>query len=212
MIENSIFAGNSPISFPATFTGSNNLTSGSPLLAPLGDYGGPTQTMPPLPGSPAIDAGGTTSLITDQRGLPRVSTPDIGAVEYQETADLIRFWNLDFDGDGSPFGAEQALGTDPLISDPANSRNLSPPILRARGGVLTLGFGIGAAVPGTNWILKRSPDLSSGSFQEIYRFDGSADTTAPGFGFIRTATGVTVTDENPLLGGGFYRFEARLGN
>jgi uncharacterized repeat protein (TIGR01451 family) len=31
----------------------------NPLLAPLGNYGGPTQTMPPLPGSPAIDAGAT---------------------------------------------------------------------------------------------------------------------------------------------------------
>src|SRR5262249_23994995 len=28
-----------------------------PLLAPLGNYGGPTQTMALLPGSPAIDAG-----------------------------------------------------------------------------------------------------------------------------------------------------------
>ena len=29
----------------------------NPLLAPLGNYGGPTQTMALLPGSPAIDAG-----------------------------------------------------------------------------------------------------------------------------------------------------------
>src|SRR5262249_9875628 len=28
-----------------------------PRLAPLGDYGGPTRTMPPLPGSRALDAG-----------------------------------------------------------------------------------------------------------------------------------------------------------
>ncbi len=54
-----------------------------PLLAPLGKYGGPTQTMPPLRGSPALDAGGTTILDTDQRGLPRLfgSAVDIGAVE-----------------------------------------------------------------------------------------------------------------------------------
>ncbi|MFO0954222.1 MAG: choice-of-anchor Q domain-containing protein [Isosphaeraceae bacterium] len=59
------------------------------LLAPLGFYGGPTQTMPPLPGSPAI-AAGSTSLIpngvtTDQRGKGRTlnGTVDIGAVETQ---------------------------------------------------------------------------------------------------------------------------------
>jgi predicted outer membrane repeat protein len=62
-----------------------------PLLAPLGDYGGPTQTMPPRPGSPAIDAGDDSvlaspyNLTTDQRGAgyPRQfgSHVDIGAYE-----------------------------------------------------------------------------------------------------------------------------------
>ncbi len=35
-----------------------------PLLAPLGNYGGPTQTMALLPGSPAIDAGAAVALST----------------------------------------------------------------------------------------------------------------------------------------------------
>ncbi|HRJ10324.1 MAG TPA: choice-of-anchor Q domain-containing protein, partial [Prosthecobacter sp.] len=64
----------------------NNLLSGDPLLAALGDYGGPTPTMPPLPGSPAIDAGGAaaSAFPTDQRGFPRVAgaAVDIGAVEF----------------------------------------------------------------------------------------------------------------------------------
>ncbi len=63
---------------------SNNLFGGNPLLAPLGDYGGPTQTMALLPGSPAIDAGTSTDApATDQRGLPRVGDVDIGAFESQ---------------------------------------------------------------------------------------------------------------------------------
>jgi len=58
------------------------------VLAALGYYGGPTQTMIPLPGSPAI-CFITPSAATgnDQRGLPRV-TPysgtncqDAGAVQ-----------------------------------------------------------------------------------------------------------------------------------
>lgn len=59
---------------------------GLPHLAPLGDYGGPTETAPPLPGSPAIEGAvvlfGTTPG-TDQRGNARPTgpLPDIGAVE-----------------------------------------------------------------------------------------------------------------------------------
>jgi hypothetical protein len=55
----------------------------APLLAPLGNYGGPTRTMPPLPGSPAIDAAVASSFTTDQRGYPRPASAaaDIGAVE-----------------------------------------------------------------------------------------------------------------------------------
>ena len=39
-------------------------------LAPFGNYGGPTQTMIPLPGSPAICLGLATGTTTDQRGNP----------------------------------------------------------------------------------------------------------------------------------------------
>ncbi len=213
VINNTIIAGNVAPGTPnisGTFTGSNNFTAGSPLLAPLGDYGGLTQTMPPLPGSPAIDAGGATTLTTDQRGFPRVSTPDIGAAEYQETADLLRFWKLDFDGDGSPFGVEHALGTDPLVSDPANSNNLAAPVLNGTGQA-TLNFGLQpAAATGTRWVLRRSPDLSPSSFQEIFRYDGNSDIAAPGITYVRTSSKITVTDSSPLSGNGFYRFEAVL--
>ncbi len=61
-----------------------NVIVGDPLLEPLADNGGPTLTMLPGTGSPAIDAG-ATSLTSDQRGLGRPSglAPDIGAVEVQ---------------------------------------------------------------------------------------------------------------------------------
>src|SRR5208337_4160365 len=66
----------------------------NPMLGPLANNGGPTQTMALLPGSPAIDAGSVAlavdasgnSLTTDQRGagFPRImgGTVDIGAYEF----------------------------------------------------------------------------------------------------------------------------------
>lgn len=57
-----------------------------PLLAPLGDYGGPTETHILLPGSPALDTGDSAEaeLPFDQRGFARlVGVVDIGAVEMQ---------------------------------------------------------------------------------------------------------------------------------
>jgi len=55
-----------------------------PLLSPLSDNGGPTQTMALQAGSPAINAGsGCTTL--DQRGATRVGNCDIGAFEFGGT-------------------------------------------------------------------------------------------------------------------------------
>jgi subtilase family serine protease len=90
-IVNSILSGNTSPSPPNLQAGTSviiqsgvNLTNGTPLLAPLGNYGDPTPTSPPLPGSPAIDGctNGTT-FTTDQRGYPRIVGiyADIGAVE-----------------------------------------------------------------------------------------------------------------------------------
>ncbi len=75
-------------------------------LAPLGNYGGATQTHALLPNSPAIDAGNNCVLTangcgdnnpavtTDQRGAIRVRTVDIGAYEFASRA------LFDYDGDG----------------------------------------------------------------------------------------------------------------
>src|SRR5208337_857082 len=72
-----------------------NIVGVNPLLGTLGNYGGPTQTMPLLPGSPAIDAGSTplavdgsgNPLTTDQRGTGFARTlngmVDIGAFDDQ---------------------------------------------------------------------------------------------------------------------------------
>jgi hypothetical protein len=68
----------------------------NPLLGPLQNNGGPTQTMALMPGSPAIDAGNLSGrtdgnghlLTTDPRGMPRHDPEDsrgcdMGAYEKQ---------------------------------------------------------------------------------------------------------------------------------
>ena len=78
-------------------TGNGNVRSLSPMLSPLADYGGTTQTHSLLRGSPAIDAGSNAlavdsngnPLTTDQRGGTRVlGTVDIGAFELGNAADF----------------------------------------------------------------------------------------------------------------------------
>jgi hypothetical protein len=53
----------------------------NPLLAPLGDYGGTTQTHALLPGSTAINGASANATPSDQRGIAAVGTRDIGAFE-----------------------------------------------------------------------------------------------------------------------------------
>ncbi len=64
-------------------------------LAPLGNYGGPTQTMGLQPGSPAIGAGISVSgVTTDQRGDPLETPPDIGAFQGTVAAASLSFSGL----------------------------------------------------------------------------------------------------------------------
>ncbi len=116
-LANSIVAGNTSFAEPVDVGGSikslgHNLigqTDGSsgwiasdltgthahpfdPELSPLGDYGGPTQTLVPLAGSPAIGAGSVALIpagnTTDQRGFARIvgGKVDIGAVELHDAS------------------------------------------------------------------------------------------------------------------------------
>ena len=78
------------ISGGATGYAPTDLLNVDPLLGPLADNGGPTLTVPLLPGSPAIDAGDNADAPEfDQRGrgFPRIvnGTIDIGAFEVQSS-------------------------------------------------------------------------------------------------------------------------------
>jgi hypothetical protein len=72
------------------FNQTTDLT-GDPMLAPLADNGGPTQTMKLFPGSPAIDKGKSFGATTDQRGFgfPRISdSPTITNAVGGDGADI----------------------------------------------------------------------------------------------------------------------------
>jgi hypothetical protein len=82
------------------FTGTGDQTGADPMLMPLADNGGPTQTMALSAGSPAIDAGVAAGATFDQRGRPRTyddpgvanaatsDGTDIGAFELQPLCSL----------------------------------------------------------------------------------------------------------------------------
>lgn len=150
-VENSIIADNTGYHFVpdeirgevTAFSGANFI-SGDPMLAPLDNYGGSTKSMPPLPGSPVIDAAvplASTPAI-DQLGDARPSgpQPDLGATEafpfstlplVDSDGDLIDdrlepAYNLtvgiddsgvDSDGDGSSDAEELANMTDPFDAE-----------------------------------------------------------------------------------------------
>jgi hypothetical protein len=103
-LQNSIVAYNSPGNCDATITsqgynlsddgscdfdGPGDLNNTDPMLGPLQNNGGPTQTQALLSGSPAIDSGnpgGCTDgqghlLKTDQRGQPRPNPEDTGGCD-----------------------------------------------------------------------------------------------------------------------------------
>jgi len=95
--------------------GGGNVIGGPAGLGFLRDNGGPTFSLLPLPGSPAIDAGEPTDLLRDARGLSRVAgaAPDAGAIEANAGP------VADADGDGLPDVWEQARALDP--SNPADA-------------------------------------------------------------------------------------------
>jgi hypothetical protein len=64
-------------------TAAGDLPNTDPLLDPLADNGGATQTHALLVGSPAIDAANTAVCPpTDQRGVARDAACDVGAFEF----------------------------------------------------------------------------------------------------------------------------------
>ena len=147
-------------------TTGNSIT---PLLAPLGNYGGPTQTMLPLPGSPAICLGSPAQPdadATDQRGFPRVNRtypgysqlyqPCLDAGAVQTNYQSVQFTNAGNSGYNGIVNAPVNTPSAPIVSVTESGQNIGgvPVTLSFSGngtatglGPVTTVAGIGATFP-----------------------------------------------------------------
>ncbi len=206
-VENSIVAGNINATAPdissagtvnqkSSAVGSNtgftqtdqggNLAFGvNLLLGSLGNFGGLTQTVALLPGSPAIHAGSST-ITTDQRGKSRVGAVDMGAFESQG-------FNFSTTGSGQSANVSTAF-TNPLevTVTPANA---GEPV---DGGVFTItppGAGASANLSsGTATIAAGKAQVNATANATVGTYDVVASANGAGsasFTLTNTAPGET---------------------
>lgn len=181
-------------------------TTSSPLnakLAPLNNYGGHTQTMALLRGSPALNAAISSTSASDQRIYPIIGTADIGAYEAG-TINQYAIWSLeavgsslsttgDADNDGNSNLLEYASLTDPLNSNSINhllfNRN-------AAGTQATLSFATRFNATDLSYAIQCSNNLSTWS--TIYTYDGATQTGMPTLGVTvsTSLTSTTLVDTN----------------
>jgi filamentous hemagglutinin family protein len=139
-VGNNLIGNTANAGFPITFVAST-LINVNPLLAPLGNYGGTTQTHALLPGSPALNAGSNTGVAaTDQRGATRIfgGTVDIGAVE------------------------SQGFGLTPLTNTTPQTTNINTNFANLLGVQVTENF-VNAAIPAPNILVTFTPSSSATS-------------------------------------------------
>ncbi|WP_190315902.1 DUF4347 domain-containing protein [Pseudanabaena sp. UWO310] len=113
----------------------------NPQLAPLGNYGGTTQTHALLPNSPALNAGNNAGVAaTDQRGATRIfgGVVDIGAFE------------------------SQGFSLTPLANSTPQSTNINTSFAQLLGVQVTENF-VNSPIPVPNILVTFAPSSSSAS-------------------------------------------------
>ncbi len=172
-------------------------------VTPLGDYGGPTETMALLPGSPAIGAGtAVPGITTDQRGLPLNSpVPDIGAYQTQLVSPVFPtspFLVNSTADDGSAGTLRWAVEWANLYATPSEidfDLGSAPATITLTGGSLDLRNSLAPITingPGADLL------TISESYQAGRVFELDANVTA-------SLSGLTITGgSSNYLGGGLY--------
>lgn len=178
----------------SSLSAGTNVLVGTPLLAPLDLYGGPTKTMALLPGSPARNAAAGSTITSDQRGFPIVGQHDIGAYEAGTFSNFNAWiWETltpatddhsalaDPDGDGQSNTNEWRALTHP--GDPRSALAILS-IARNAGGHSLITF---RSVPGLTYRMEYSTNLIAWPV---------ATTNIPSGG-----TNTVWTDDGTLTGG-----------
>jgi hypothetical protein len=178
----------------------NLLNVANPGVAPLGDYGGPTETMALLPGSPAINAGtAAPGVTTDQRGFALDSPPDIGAFQSHPGPLVV---DAAIDGIGSGLGQlslRQAVDLADVLTGGATITFDRSAF--ARKSVITLTDGPLELSNATGLVAIVGPGLrklavSSGGASRVFQVDGGATASLSG---LTITGGLTDGDGGGLL-------------
>jgi hypothetical protein len=204
-LTNTIVAANTGGDVSGNYTADHSLIGVDPKLSPLGDYGGPTQTMAPLPGSPAIGGGATGTGIpkTDQRGQSRAGSVDIGAFQTQGVIVV----NITADGVGSGAGQislRQAVNLADVLTS-ADTIGFDPTIFAA-SRTITL-------TDGTLALTDKATTTINGPGATLLTVDGRNATPVFQIGGGSAAvSGITVSGGggNAALGGGFGNYGGTL--
>lgn len=186
-------SGPPPISAPAELGG-------------LADNGGTTGTMGLHPNSPARDAATGSGSTEDQRGMPVVGVPDLGAYEsgnffrFQtwsaETLGGVTGFGDDSDKDGATNGLEYATRGNPNSGDGQYLPTLAGP---AGGRIFS--FPYQAAARDVVYIVQRGSDLTAGGWQEIYRYNSKTSSiTQTGITSAKDAGTQMITITDPTTG------------
>jgi len=193
-------------------------------LSPLGNYGGPSQTIALKPFSVARNSAISSTATSDQRGFPIFGAPDIGAYEAGTTANF-NAWiseilpttatapqyaaSFDFDGDGQSNALEYATLGNPAVPNGGQNLTLSR---NAAGTQATLVMPYRYSSPGLGYIIERSTTL--GGWTPITNVDSGTNLIFPTTGVMlstNTDVSITLTDnfiaDKPRV---FYRLNATV--
>ena len=154
----------------------NFITALDPLLGPLGDHGGPTDTHVLLTGSPAIDAGDSAAIteppfdgptFEDQIGNNRIvdTAVDIGATEFQ---DIVVVTSTADSGNGSLRSAladATATGGKTILFDEVVFGSLQT--ITLTGGEIEINNSVSVSGPEAGVV------ISAGNSSRVFRIIGS---------------------------------------
>jgi hypothetical protein len=214
-ITNTIVAGNTATAaddidgtYSPTSGGGNVITPTEPIaLAPLANYGGPTQTMLPAPNSPAICAGNKTGApTTDQRGFTTGAAAYCTSGKIDSGAVQTNYTSIQFTNPNTSIGGYAAAVSNPasffpaapIVSVTENSLNQGGvPVTLTSDATGAMGLGPMSTVAGTG------ATFSSITVPEAGSFTLSAQLT-PGTATLNTSANlriVVITLSPPTLAG-----------